>query len=104
MKTDFEKIRKELIGLYERFLKNPKSEKTINDIIEYEGKFGGLVIYNDILKRKPVPNVIKSGLAGLSLLYQYDEHPPTHKLSNKKIITKAKNILKELKKYKVRTC
>ncbi len=97
--VDFQRMKQELIGLYERFLENPEDETAYREIVAYELEYGGLQVYNDYLKSQPVPTEIELALGGLSALYQYGMHEDTHEAySDKKIVETAKRILAELKK------
>ncbi len=97
--VDFQKMKRELIGLYSKFLENPEDETTNKKIIAYELRYGGLSSYNDILSSQPVPKDIERALYGLSTIYQYGLWEDTHEAySNKRIISAAKSILEDLKK------
>ena len=86
-KANFQKIKKELIKLYEEFLENPLDQDVIDRIIHYSKVFGGLGSYNDYFKSLFVPKNIESALNGLSALYQYGLYENTHEAySNEKII------------------
>jgi len=96
---DFQKMKKELIKLYEEFLENPEDETTNKKIIAYELQYGGLQKYNDYLKSRPVPKYIETALSGLSTIYQYGLWEDSNEyFSNEKIVSKAKEILIDLKK------
>ncbi|MDO8467850.1 MAG: hypothetical protein Q7S56_02800 [Nanoarchaeota archaeon] len=105
-KINFKNMRKELIQLYEEFLKNPSDESIRRKVIKYELDFGGLSLYNDYLKSQPVPKDIENALSGLSTIYQYGWWKDTNKadahevFSNENLITLAKRILEDLKKSK----
>jgi hypothetical protein len=92
------KMRKELIDLYEAFLKNPKSKLVRNVAIKYSNLYGGLSAYNDILAQQPIPKDIENALGGLSTIYQYGIWGEYHEaFSDEKIIKDAKKILEELR-------
>ena len=96
---NFQKMRKELISLYERFLESSDSEDVKSDFMIYERDFGGLQVYNDYLKSQPVPKDIESGLAGLSTVFQYGWFKDGGGMfSNEEIVVIAKKILEDLKK------
>ena len=96
---DFQKMRKELISLYEKFLKNPESDDVKEDLMSYEYEFGGLTAYNDYLKSQPVPKDIVKGLGGLSIIFEYGWFEDRDKIYTKeKIFSEAKRLLEELKK------
>ncbi len=97
--VDFQKMRKELIILYERFINNPESEEVKDDLMAYEHTFGGLTAYNDYLKSRPVPKDVVSGLGGLSIIFEYGWFESRDKIYTKeKIFSEAKRILEDLKK------
>jgi len=96
-KVDFERMRTELIEIYQKFLEAPGSKPLHRRIMDYEKKWSGLSVYDDILKEKPVPEAIRKALEGLSLLYQYGTYPETHDLSDKNILKRAKAILEKLR-------
>ncbi len=93
---NFNELRKTLIDIYKRFLENPESEKTINEIIELDKKLGGLSYYNEVFKDRFVPEDIARALSGLSTLYQYGLHPDDHRFSKDNIIKEAEEILRLL--------
>ena len=96
---DFQKMRKELISLYEKFLESPDNHLTYNEVVDYHIKFGGLVKYNEYLKSQPVPKDIVTGLYGLSTIYMYKFYEKDEGIfSNEEIIVTAKRILQDLKK------
>ena len=103
-KINFKRMRKELVEIYKRFLKNPVDESTRDDAIKYSREFAGLSVYKDYLKSQPVPKDIEKALGGLTTIYQYGWWKDTNKsdaheiFSNENIITLAKEILEELKK------
>jgi len=95
----FQKMRKELILLYERFIKDPKNQILLNEIHKYDLEFGGLGSYNDYCKLPIMPDSIKKALGLLEDLY-YEPLPygTPGALSNEEIIAIAKEILQDLKK------
>lgn len=96
---NFKMMRKNLIKIYEEFLKNPGDYTTYRKVVGYELKYGGLSSYNDILSSQPVPKDIEIALNGLSTIYQYNLWKNTHEaFSNDKIISESKTILENLKK------
>lgn len=96
---DFKKMRKELISLYERFLKNPESESIKEEFMVYGEEFGGITVLNDYLKSMPVPKDIFSGLCGLSMISDQLLFEDKNQFFTKEIIfDKSKKILEELKK------
>jgi len=99
--VNFQRMRQELIEIYEKFLENPGDESIQKKIIEYDRNFGGLQVYNDYLKSRPVPKDIEVALGGLSMIYQYGlwEDDKEHEaFSDEKIVSEAKKILEELRK------
>jgi len=96
--VDFNNMRKELIWLYEEFLRNPADKSIQKRAIDYDRNFGGLSSYNSYLKSQPVPPDIEIALNGLSAIYQFGTWGKEHDLSNDKIIYKARKILEDLKK------
>ena len=97
--VDFKKMKKELIELYENFLKTPEDKSIQKKAIKYDRDFGGLQVYNDYLKSQPVPKEIETALGGLSTIYQYGLWEDNHEaFSDEKIVKEAKKILEELKK------
>jgi|SRR3989344_5604152 len=95
---DWEKIKKELLKVYEEFLKNPKDKSVYKKAIFYDKNYGGLTSYNDILVKKVVPKDIEKAINGLSTIYQYGMWEKEHEaFSNEKILKKAKKILEDLK-------
>ncbi len=96
---DFQKMRKELIVLYNKFLEGPENDKTYREIVDYHLEFAGLTAYNERLKSRPVPKDVENALHGLSTIYQYGMWEDSHiAFSNEKIIQSAKKILQDLKK------
>ena len=95
---DVQKMREELIKIYEGFLKNPENKKIQHISTKYDEIYGGLASYNEILVKKVVPEDIKMALDGLSTIYQYGSWGPEHAFSNRKIIKRATEILQSLKK------
>lgn len=95
--VDFQKMRRELIELYEEFLANPGNETTEKKAIKLDRNFGGLSYYNEILSSQPVPKDVEGALNGLSTIYQYGSWEESHEaFSNDKILLEAKKILEEL--------
>jgi hypothetical protein len=90
---NFTKMRKELIKIYETFLKNPADERVRDLVIVYDRKYGGLSTYNEILKERPVPEEISRALENLSGIYQYG----LGTLDDEELISTSKEILKNLK-------
>lgn len=96
---NFPKMKKNLITLYEAFLKNPNNEKIREIIKEYDKAYGSLPHYNDNSVKKIVPDKILSAINGLSALYQYGMWEENHEVfSDTKILKTAQKILKELKR------
>lgn len=97
--VDFQKMRRELIELYEEFLANPGDKTTEKKAIKWDRNFGGLSYYNEVLASQPVPKDIERALDGLSAIYQYGLWEDSHEAySNDKILLEAKKILEELRK------
>lgn len=98
---NWKKIKKELLEVYEGFLKNPKDKSVHKKAIFYDKNYGGLTSYNDILVKKVVPEDIEKAINGLSTIYQYGMWEEGHEaFSNDKIMNSAKKILENLKKTK----
>lgn len=96
---NFEKLKKDLIKLYEDFLKNPESKLLKEKAIKLEKILGGLSNYNDYFKSQPVPKDIEKGLNGLSAIYQYGMWDDSHEaFSKSKIIGIVRKTLILLKK------
>ena len=93
--VNFQRMRRELIEIYKKFLENPKDEILNKKIIAYELKYGGLSVYNDYLKSQPVPKDIETALGGLSTIYQYGLWEMNTKLFQmKRLLKKPKKFLK----------
>src|SRR3989344_3248213 len=93
------KIRKNLIVLYEAFLKNPTNKKVQYIIREYDKEYGGLPSYENLSVKKIVPNELISAISGLSTIYQYGLWDESHKTFSKtQILETARKILEKLKK------
>ena len=91
-------MRRELIKIYDFFLKNPQ-DKGVNYLTtKYDAMYGGLTSYNKILVKPPVPKDLEQALNGLSTIYQYGMWGPEHNFSNENIVRAAKKILEDLKK------
>jgi len=89
-----EKMRRDLLFLYERFIENPENEEVRSNLIKFDMDFGGLCAYNDYLKSQPIPEYIQNALGGLIDLGLYGEG-----FKNKEeCLYFAKEILKELSK------
>ncbi|MDP3026813.1 MAG: hypothetical protein Q8N63_03830 [Nanoarchaeota archaeon] len=95
---DFQKMRKDLIRIYEKFLENPEDKSIKKVAIDYDRNFGGLASYNDYLKSQPVSKNIEMALNWLSAIYQFGVWEKEHTLSDENIISKAKIVLENLKK------
>ncbi len=96
---DFQKMRKELIALYEKFVKDSERNDVKEEFMVYENEFGGLSAYNNYLKSKPIPEDIERALGELSTIYLYGLHEEHKEMpSNEEIIVRAKKVLDDLKK------
>ncbi len=87
-----EKIREELLELYEEFLDNPQDERIKGKLISYDRDYGGASHYNSILKKKAISDDVVKGLNALSLAYQYGMGFQ----KNEDILEVVKKVLKEL--------
>jgi len=87
-----EKIREELVELYEEFLENPEDEKTKGKLISYDWDYGGASYYDSILKKKSISDDVIKGLNVLSLTYQYGFGFQ----KDEDIVNKVRDVLKEL--------
>jgi hypothetical protein len=93
------KMKKNLIVLYEAFLKNPDDKKVQYIVKEYDKEYGGLPSYEELSIKKIIPDEIINAINGLSTLYQYGRWDESHEaFSKRKILETAQKILKELKK------
>ena len=88
---DFQVMKKELIELYESFLKNPENELIRKKIIAYDSAFLGL---SGALH---TPKMIEYALNRLPLLCQYGLWKDGHAFSNQNIISEAREILEKIK-------
>jgi len=66
-----QKMRSELIKLYQEFIKSPKSENVRLNLIQFDRDFGGLATYNDYLKSQPIPKDISKAIGHVSTIFQY---------------------------------
>ncbi len=90
------KMIKELIKLYEDFLDNPKDDQVISRLIAYDRIYGGLATDH---YQKYISPVLFNAIGALSSIFQYgiwndEDHEA---FSNEKLISVAKETLKELK-------
>lgn len=96
---DFQKMRKELISLYEKFVNDLDNPKIKEEFMIYGSEFGGLTAYNDYLKSPPVPKDIQFALCGIDMVLEYGWFESRDKIYTKeKIFNEVKKILKDLKK------
>ncbi|MCK4647513.1 hypothetical protein KAT24_01120 [Candidatus Pacearchaeota archaeon] len=94
-----EKLRKELLKIYESFINNPEDKKVLSLAQEYHLRYSGLQTCNEHLVKSVISENTEKAINELSTIYQYGMHDENHPaFSNKKIIESAKKILEELKK------
>jgi flagellin-specific chaperone FliS len=86
------KLRKNLVSIYESFIKNPEDTNVHKEAIRYDRAYGSLEGYDSISKE------IKGAISMLSFLNQFGSHNDDSELSKEKILGKAKKILEELRK------
>ena len=70
-KININKMRKELLEIYEEFLKNPRSTSLQNKAIAYDKEYAGLPSYNDVLSERAIPEDISEAIGFLFKIFQY---------------------------------
>ena len=92
---DNQKLREELINLYEEFIKNPENPEIMKKLEKAEGKYSGLIVYKDIVEDLPYTEEVIRAISELPFSIQYG----LGTFSKGDLILKAKEVLKELKKF-----
>jgi len=90
---DEQKMKKELLELYQLFLENPDDENMKDKLIKYDRHYGGLATYNDYFKSHPISEEIKEALGGLVDISLYGEGF----MNKEECVSFAKKIIDELK-------
>jgi hypothetical protein len=92
---DFQKIKRELIAIYQKFLNDGEKEEAIDEAIKYDRIYGGLVSEHYI---NYIPDYIVKAIERLSDIYQYGMRPRDKGYSNDELVSLAKKILENLKR------
>lgn len=87
-------LRKILIILYSSFIQSPRDRNNRSNLIKFDKDYGGLVVYNNILKSQPIPYYLEKAIGHVSTIMQYGLG--TYK--NDWVMETAKKSLKELMK------
>lgn len=87
-----EKIREELLELYEEFLKNPRDASIRDKMIAYDRRYGNAPYLNEILKKKVISDDVANALNSVSAVFQYGMGIR----NDKELLEMAKKALKEL--------
>ncbi len=91
--ADINTAEKEIEKLLSEFIENPNDSKIKDKAISLEKKYAGLTTINDHYKNKPIPENLMKAIPFLQEIYQYEKSTDENNT-----ITKAKKILKTLKK------
>ncbi len=98
--VDFGKLRKELVDLFESFLKNPKDKEILSKAMKYDKEFSGLTHYKEEFSfGEKIPDDISNALKELTHISFYDTEDTSLKhFSNEEIHERIKKALENLKK------
>jgi len=86
------KLRKQLLKMYRKFLKDPKNEENQGELLGFDRKYATLGYVNEHLKSMPIPEYICLAVGNVSALIQYN----LGTYENEELIQDAKMRLMEL--------
>ncbi len=88
-------LKKKLIEVYERFIKDPSDPENIEKIKILDGEYASLAAANDYIASQPIPKEIANAVGFLHKTWAYSYGATTEEL-----VEEAKKILEGLRKLK----